>query len=101
MKRFIFGGISMFAIAIASASSANASQQVTPFNLVNLARNGHFQQQNIPSHAALENAIASQRVNAEDVVNAAIEQNRLAPETLNDENYLRIVETKLDDLVGD
>jgi hypothetical protein len=101
MKRFIFGGISMFAVAIASITNANATQQVTPFNLVDLARNGYFQEQGIPSHGALGGAIASKRIQAEDVVKAAIAQNRLASETLNDEDYLNLVETKLDDLVGD
>lgn len=101
MKRFIFGGISMFAIALAGAASANATQQVTPFNLVDLARNGYFQEQGIPSHGALGSAIESQRVNAEDLVNAAIAQNRLASETLSDRDYLNLVEIKLDDLVGD
>lgn len=101
MKRSIFAGISMFAIAFTSAASANATQQITPFNLVNLARNGYFQAQGIPSHGALGIAIASERIQAEDVVSAAVAQKRLSPETLNDEGYLRIVDMKLNDLIGD
>jgi hypothetical protein len=103
MKRFIFAGISMFAFTLAGAASANATQQVTPFNLVDLARNGYFQEQGIPGHGALGDAIESQRVNAamsNDKANANA-QNRLASETLNDEDYLNLVEIKLDDLVGD
>jgi hypothetical protein len=95
MKRFIFGGISMFAIALSGAASVNATQQVTPFNLVDLARNGYFQEQGIPSHGTLGGAYISKRIQAEDLVKAAIAQNRLASETLN------LVEIKLDDLVGD
>jgi hypothetical protein len=101
MKRSIFAGISIFAIALINTTNANATQQVTPFNLVNLARNGYFQEQEIPSHGALGSAIASEQIEAKDLVKAAIAQNRLAPETLNDDGYLRIVEIKLNDLIGD
>jgi hypothetical protein len=101
MKRSIFSSISVFVVALASAASANAAPQTTPFNLVDLARNGYFKEQGIPSHAALGTAFASGRINAQDVIRAAIEQNRVAPEAINDEGYLRQVNTKLDDLVGD
>jgi hypothetical protein len=96
MKRSIFAGISMLVVAIASPLSANATSQTTPSNLANLARNGYFQDQGIPSYSALETAIARGQVNAETLIQAAVEENKVASETLNDEGYVRQVEMKLD-----
>jgi hypothetical protein len=41
-------------------------------------------------------AIARGQVNAETLIQAAVEENKIASETLNDEGYLRQVEMKLD-----
>jgi hypothetical protein len=54
MKSLIFGSFSLL-IWTAIANLANAA---TPINLVNLARNGYFQEQGIPSYLALTKAIA-------------------------------------------
>lgn len=101
MKRSIFAGISRLVVAIASPFSANATSQTTPFNLANLARTGYFQEQGIPSHSALRKAIASGQVNAENLIKAAVEENRISPETLNDEDYINSVEMKLDRMTSD
>jgi hypothetical protein len=53
MKSLIFGSFSLLIWAILNPL-ANAA---TPINLVNLARNGYFQEQGIPSHMALTKAI--------------------------------------------
>jgi len=81
MKRSILAGISMLVVAIASPLGANATSQTTPSNLANLARNGYFQEQGIASHSALDTAITRGQVNAENLIEAAVEENRIAPET--------------------
>ncbi|MGL5871117.1 MAG: hypothetical protein ACRC2R_01905 [Xenococcaceae cyanobacterium] len=102
MKRSIFGGISLVLVTLISAFSANANAtQTTPINLVNLARNGYFQEQGIPSHSALRIAIASGQVNAETLIKAAVEENRISPETINDEGYVNSVNMKLDRMTSD
>lgn len=101
MKRSIFAGISMLVVAIASPLSVNATSQTTPSNLANLARNGYFQEQGIPSYSALDTAIARGQVNGENLIEAAIEANKVAPETLNDEGYVNSVEMKLDLMTND
>jgi hypothetical protein len=101
MKRSIFAGISMLVVAIASPFSANATSQTTPFNLANLALNGYFQEQGIPSHSALRTAIALQQVSAEDIVKAAVEENRVSPEAVNDEDYVKGVKMSLKHLTSD
>lgn len=92
----MLGGILMFTIA--SPSSASAT---TPSSLVNLARNGYFQQQGIPSYQSLEISVQSGRINGEDLVNAAAESNRISSELTNDSGYIRSVDQKLNSLVDD
>lgn len=98
MKSLIFGSFSMLMVAIASPLNANAA---TPINLVNLARNGYFQEQGIPSLMSLTKATASERIKGKDVVKAAIEADRISAELLNDSSYVRSVDQKLDSLIGD
>lgn len=62
-------------------------QQTTPFVLVNLARQGYFE--NFPNQVSLL------RADAADLVEAGIEQGKVAPQTLNDSGYLNAVETHL------
>jgi hypothetical protein len=101
MKRSIFAGISMLVVAIASPLSVNATSQTTPSNLANLARNGYFLEQGIPSHSALDTAITRGQVNAENLIEAAIEENKVTPQTLNDQGYINSVEMKLDLMTQD
>ena len=96
MKGLIFGSFSMLMVAIVSPLNANAA---TPVNLVNLARNGYFQEQGIPSYIALKKAIASEQIKGKDLVKAAIEANRISAERLNDSSYVRSVDQQLDFLI--
>jgi len=100
MKRSIFGILSIVLVSLARPFSANAASETTPFNLVNLARNGHFQTEGIPSHSALEMAIARNQVNAEDVIKAAIKDKRVSPEALNDASYVQGVQINLKHLMS-
>lgn len=96
MKGLIFGDLLMFVVAIASPLNAAAT---TPIDLVNLARNGYFQEQGIPSHMSLTRAIALEQIRGEDLVRAAIEANRISAELLDDSSYIRAVDRQLDLLV--
>jgi Zn-finger domain-containing protein len=96
MKGLTFGSFSMLVVAILNPLNANAA---TPFNLVNLARNGYFQEQGIPSHLALTKAIASERIKGKDLVQAAIEANRIPAEQLNNSSYVQSVDQNLDLLI--
>ncbi len=96
MKSLIFGSLSMLIMTITSPLNANAAN---PVNLVNLARNGYFKEQGIPSYIALKKAVAFNRINGEDLVQAAIEANRISAERLNDSSYVRSVDQELDFLI--
>jgi hypothetical protein len=96
MKRILLSSLSILVLSSAIAPIAEAqSKQTSLFNIVHLARKGFFQEQNIPSHGTFCSAVASKRVEAKDVVKAAIATNRLSPENLNDDAYLKRVEGKM------
>ena len=96
MKRFVLAGLSTLALSIATSPAVQA--ETTPDELVNLAEQGYLQEQGIPSYNSLNHAIRFGQLNAEDLVEAAIAENRLAPEMLNDADYLSSVEFKLNNL---
>ncbi|MGD1921090.1 MAG: hypothetical protein ACFCAD_20735 [Pleurocapsa sp.] len=110
MKRQILVGLSTLALSLVSApafasevaavnqQSVNIANQITPRNLVTRAYQGSFRSQGIPRAGALDFAARRGRVTAEDLVNVAIAQGRLAPETINDRGYLNNVESFLDNL---
>lgn len=102
MQRLFVGGLSALALWIGFLPAAHAQNtSLTPFNLINLARNGHFQQQGIPSFGGLEAAIASGKVTAEDIIQAAIQEEQLSSEHLNDSAYIQSVKRLLNDVNGD
>jgi hypothetical protein len=79
-------------------SSPSYVDQITPFNLVNQAYRGYFKAQGIPSYETLIAAHRSGQIRATDVVQGAIQLNRLSKEILNDREYLYAVEAQLNGL---
>ncbi|VEP17815.1 conserved hypothetical protein [Hyella patelloides LEGE 07179] len=73
-------------------------ERITPFNLVHGSYQGRFTNQGIPSNLSLLSKIHSHRIQAEDLVQAAIASGRLAKDTLNDAQYLNSVEWLLNQL---
>jgi len=93
MKRILLSSLSILVLSSTIAPVVEAqSKQTSLFNLVHLARQGFFQKQNIPSHGAFCSAVTSKKVQAKDIVKAAIANHRLSPETLNDKAYVKRVE---------
>ena len=86
-------------LSLVTTTKVEASQ-LTPFNLVHLARQGYFKEHNIPSYGHLHSAVRAGQIKAEDVVGAAIAKQRLSPETLEDRGYLRTVKLQLNRLYG-
>ncbi len=71
---------------------------ITPFNLISGAYQGRFVRQGIPSGAIFLSRIRSNRIDAEDLVKAAIASNRLSEDTLQNEEYLDYVDSLLESL---
>jgi hypothetical protein len=76
-------------------------QSLSPFRLVDLARNGYFKDQGIPSHAGLVAAVQTGRVTAEDLVQSAITDRRLPADKLSDRSYLNAVDRFLERLLNE
>ncbi|MGF1482305.1 MAG: hypothetical protein ACFB4I_22970 [Cyanophyceae cyanobacterium] len=109
MKRLASLGLTFALVALAAVPAAEAQErptprvatgnaatvlqrQANPFVLVNLARQGYFE--NFPSHGSLRQASVT------DLVKAGIEQGRVAPEALNDPGYLHAVEIHLNTITN-
>jgi hypothetical protein len=102
MKPILVNCLLVITISFGFAAAIEAEvlqSSLTPVNLVFLARNGYFQKQQIPSNAGLKTAVKSGRVQAKDIVKAAIAEDRLSPETLNDRSYINSVASNLDLLI--
>jgi hypothetical protein len=82
-------------------SSPSYVNQITPFNLVNQAYRGYFKAQGIPSYETLIAAHRSGQIRAVDLVQGAIQRNRLSEQILNDQEYLYAVEAQLNGLERD
>ena len=111
MKRFILAGLSVVLLSAATAPTvkaetmavnsnmrdriASSSYMLQPFNLVGLAYQGYFQEQGIPSYGAFLAAYHGGSINARDLVQSAIKNNRLPASALQDEDYLNAVENQL------
>ncbi|NJN59485.1 MAG: hypothetical protein HC879_19330 [Leptolyngbyaceae cyanobacterium SL_5_9] len=98
MQRFLIGSLSTLVLLINFLPAQAQNVSLTPFNLVNLARNGYFQEQGIPSFGGLEAAIKSGQVSAEDIIQAAIQERRLSSEHLNNPAYIQSVKRLLNDV---
>lgn len=96
MKRLTIAGLALVGLA-SLAPVANA--EPSPAQLANLARNGYLTEQGIPSFAVLGTAHQMGRITAEDVIQAAIEDGRLAPEFAT-QRFEAALEQSLTDLDG-
>lgn len=106
MKLTVLGLIPcMMAIAISpvqaqtidtkAATNQTVKVELSPFHLVFLAYQGYFRSQGIPGYDALVKAHRWGRLRPQDLVQVAIQANRLPAETLTDVGYLGIVEANL------
>lgn len=112
MKSLILSGLSILFISASTAPvvrsqtaalnpttlHSTSTKQLTPFNLVTLAHRGYFKEQGIPSYGTFTAAYQLRRITAFDIVQAAVKANRLDPDFLSDEGYLRAVEAQLSGL---
>jgi len=102
MKRVLINTLFVLAISMVGTANAQArSVEMTPFNLLSLARNGYFQEQGIPGFDALENALNAGQISAEDIIQAAVQQDRLSPDHLNNTAYIQSVNRLLSGINGD
>lgn len=102
MKRLVIGGLTTLLLVSALAPTVNAqtetsteASQLQPFNLVSLAYQGYFGETGVPGYAGLITGYHSGRISAEDLVQSAIDQNRIPSSALEDSAYLHSVDQQL------
>ena len=115
MKRLVISALSALTLTtlvapamageIAFKKSLNRSEvartsvsQITPFNLVTGSYQGRFTNHGIPAGGSFLSQVKSNRIDAQDLVKAAIASNRLSVETLQDQSYLGYVDSLLENL---
>jgi hypothetical protein len=113
MKSLILAGLSTLALVAVHVPAAQAEvailnpptsttetsiSQLSPFELVNLAYQGFLSSEGVPVAGGLIAQYQTGSLTAEDLVQAAINTNRLSSEALDDSRYLRAVDTWLGDL---
>ena len=106
MNRILAGIIGPLAAAIViapaaiadnhSPSDSSASSPYTPFGLVRAAYNGDLP--DVPSFGDFEALASTMRIDAEDLIRAAISQGRLTPEYLENRRYVNAVNSILDEM---
>ncbi|HBB34756.1 MAG TPA: hypothetical protein DDZ80_09760 [Cyanobacteria bacterium UBA8803] len=116
MKRLIIGSLSFLILSGATVPAVLAGNEngtlgslahisdytnrITPSNLVSLAYRGYFQQQGIPSYVTLVSAHQMGTINAQELVEAGVNANRLSSQLLTDPSYLSAVEFALENLTS-
>ncbi|MEM8831461.1 MAG: hypothetical protein AAGE96_19175 [Cyanobacteria bacterium P01_G01_bin.19] len=113
MKRTLFTTLSALALSLTvtpafagetvtvNSRSVDNIVEITPFNLVSRGYQGSYTGQGIPGYGSFVKAANSGRVTAKDLVEVAIADGRLSPETINDKGYLRNVTSHLNSLDED
>ncbi|GAA6624010.1 hypothetical protein [Scytonema sp. NUACC26] len=112
MKRLIFGSLSLLLISTTlpafanektlsrvSSNTQSSITQIEPVELVNLAYQGYFSKQGIPGYSDFLLAIRQKEITAEDIVQIAVNARKVSSQALSDEEYLNVVEVKVDALV--
>jgi hypothetical protein len=76
-------------------STSTATAQLSPADLVFLARNGYLREQGVPSNGALADQFRSGKLTAQELVARAIQANRLPAQVAQDQGYIFAVESNL------
>jgi hypothetical protein len=114
MKRSLITGLTVLLLSAMTATAAHAgttidqkvsvrqpmanlvlTNQLAPFDLAYLAYQGYLRDQGIPSSSRLIFDYKSSRIQAKDIVQAAVNANRLPSSVLADPGYLNAVNLQL------
>ena len=116
MKRLFLTSLSIVAISLSVATSANArgrtteaivkpaisisnnlptARYITPFELVGSAYQGQYRAHSIPGFGSFQNGVRIGQITARDLVKAAIESEDLPARMIDDRDYISKVEAQL------
>lgn len=83
------------------AANQTFASQLSPYDLTFLAYQGYFKNQGIPSSSTFLAELESGTITAQNVMQAAVNANRLSEQTLNDQSYRFALEGVLQEFVID
>lgn len=89
------GAAMLVAIALPGAARAEKTVAYNPFQLVSLAEQGIFSEQEIPSYNALTPAYETGQLTGLELVKAAVATDRLPKSILNNQAYIDAVDSEL------
>ncbi len=108
MRQWIVTGIFFLTLAASFPTVANAQTEtqtqpfsLNPHQLVSLARQGTFRELEIPGYSNLIAGYRTGSIEAEDLIRAAIDTNRLSANTLSDRSFISAVDFELQQLAQD
>jgi hypothetical protein len=82
-------------------ANPSSPSRLSPFNLAYLAYRGYLNAEGIPSNGGLIEALVSETITAQDIMQAAVKANRLPEQTLNDRDYRFALENLLQGFIAD
>lgn len=111
MKSIVVGSLSVLLLSTVLTSVASAEQAtynpavsgksfayvtpVSPVRLVLLAYRGDLEKVGIPSYSELRDAYFSKQITAKDIVKGAVNSSLLPPQALNDQKFIKDVDSQL------
>lgn len=84
--------------AINFQGSRKVGNELSPVNLVQLAYHGYFTDLGVPSYGGFKDAIISQKVDGETLIRSAIQKGRLPNNSLDNQEYLDLLNMQLQSL---
>lgn len=82
-------------LCLSNAAMPATANEIEPINLVFKAYQGYFVENGIPSGGSFIQKARLGKINAETLVESAIEKQRLSPETIEDNDYLQKIDAAL------
>ena len=101
MKRSVIALLPLLALLPAVSPAFAGGFQPNAFQLVNLAYEGHYRSEGVPSHMILDERVTEGRVRPRDLISAAIQAGELPADKLQDEGYINAVRSQMRSLEMD
>jgi hypothetical protein len=76
-------------------NGASNTRPITPANLVSAGYRGEFSDQGIPSYTTFLTDYRAGKFSAKELIQSAINANKLSPQAMSDQQYLNDVESEL------
>ena len=101
MKRLVIALLPLLTLLPAVSPAFAGGLQPNPFQLVNLAYEGHYRSEGVPSHLTLDEQSTEGTIRPKDLISAAVQAGELPAAKLQDESYVNAVRLQMRSLEMD